>query len=130
MLNIFSKVLRFDLYRPIWAVHTGLTRYRYADRPLLGGTIEISRRRSISIVGGRLREKEDEGEEEKGEKKEIPALLWFPTRSITRGRFFVGGLPSPLRETRLERRGELPAREQGDASSSRGRMRRRFVSPF
>ncbi|RWV95776.1 hypothetical protein GW17_00041567 [Ensete ventricosum] len=35
------------------------------DRPLSGGTIEIGRRRSIATVGGRLREKEEEGEKER-----------------------------------------------------------------
>ncbi|RWV88311.1 hypothetical protein GW17_00049614 [Ensete ventricosum] len=84
------------------------------DRPLPGGTVEIYRRWSISTIGGWLREKEEEGEEEKGEKREIPALPWFPVRSIARGRFFVGGLPSPLGETRQERRRELPFRERGD----------------
>ncbi|RWW34720.1 hypothetical protein GW17_00000512 [Ensete ventricosum] len=48
------------LYR---AVHTGWLADRYADCPLSGGTVEIDRRQSISAVDGRLREKEEEGEE-------------------------------------------------------------------
>ncbi|RWW40369.1 hypothetical protein BHE74_00054221, partial [Ensete ventricosum] len=38
-------------------VCTGLAADRYADRPLPAGTAKIDRRRSISAVGGRLREK-------------------------------------------------------------------------
>ncbi|RWW12054.1 hypothetical protein GW17_00024295 [Ensete ventricosum] len=109
-------VLRFDLYRPIWAVCIGPTGYRYADHPLPDGTIEIGRRRSISTVGGRLREKEEEGEEEKGEKREIPALPRFLARSVARERSFAGGLPSSLREKGRETRRELPTQERGDAS--------------
>ncbi|RWW67842.1 hypothetical protein BHE74_00024689 [Ensete ventricosum] len=37
-----SKVLRFDLYRPIRAVHTDTIGYWYVDRPLPSNTIEIS----------------------------------------------------------------------------------------
>ncbi|RRT52915.1 hypothetical protein B296_00044760 [Ensete ventricosum] len=66
---------------------------------------------SKSAVDSRLKEKEEEGEEEKGEKRDIPALLGFPARSVARGRFFAGGLPSPIGEMRRERRRELPTRE-------------------
>ncbi|RWW41665.1 hypothetical protein BHE74_00052836, partial [Ensete ventricosum] len=52
--------------------------------PATGSTIKIDRRWSISTVSGRLREKEEEGEEEKGEKREIPALPRFPPRSVAR----------------------------------------------
>ncbi|RZR99230.1 hypothetical protein BHM03_00028751 [Ensete ventricosum] len=62
------KVLRFDLYRPVREVRIGSIGYRYADRPLLGSTVEIGRWRLISTVGGRLREKEEEGEEDVGER--------------------------------------------------------------
>ncbi|RRT66338.1 hypothetical protein B296_00008805 [Ensete ventricosum] len=54
-MSLHTKVLRFDLYRPIRAVHTGPTGHRYADHPLSGDTIEISRRRSFSTVGYRFR---------------------------------------------------------------------------
>ncbi|CAL9083808.1 unnamed protein product, partial [Musa textilis] len=37
------RVCSFELYRPVRAVRTGLTGYRYADRPLPGGTPGISR---------------------------------------------------------------------------------------
>ncbi|RWW51296.1 hypothetical protein BHE74_00042369 [Ensete ventricosum] len=60
---------------------------------------------SKSAVDSRLKEKEEEGEEEKGEKRDIPALLGFPARSVARG------LPSPIGEMRRERRRELPTRE-------------------
>ncbi|RZS26022.1 hypothetical protein BHM03_00059314 [Ensete ventricosum] len=36
-----SKVICFDLYRPKRAKRTNLTGYRYADRPLPDGTVEI-----------------------------------------------------------------------------------------
>ncbi|RWW67621.1 hypothetical protein BHE74_00024922 [Ensete ventricosum] len=54
-------------------------------------TVDFGRRQLISIVDGRLREKEEEGEEEKGEKREIPDLPRFLTRSVARGRFFASG---------------------------------------
>ncbi|RWV81481.1 hypothetical protein GW17_00057093 [Ensete ventricosum] len=53
------------LYR---AVCTGSPTDWYADCPLPGGTAQIGRRRLISVIAGRLREKE--GEEEEGEKEE------------------------------------------------------------
>ncbi|RWW39118.1 hypothetical protein BHE74_00055580, partial [Ensete ventricosum] len=37
--SAYRLVLRFDLY---WAVRTGAIGYRYADRSLPGGTVEIS----------------------------------------------------------------------------------------
>ncbi|RZS02668.1 hypothetical protein BHM03_00032746, partial [Ensete ventricosum] len=48
---------RFALYRPVRAVCTSSTVDRYTDRPLPGGIAKIDRQRSISVVGGRLREK-------------------------------------------------------------------------
>ncbi|RWW44170.1 hypothetical protein BHE74_00050091, partial [Ensete ventricosum] len=49
-----SKVCNFDLYRPIRVVHTGPSVYRYADRPLPGGStknrpsvVDLGRRRPI-----------------------------------------------------------------------------------
>ncbi|RRT73477.1 hypothetical protein B296_00001184 [Ensete ventricosum] len=71
-------------------VHTGSAADWYADRPLPGGTAKIDRRRSISavdgrlkeksivggrlnkksIVGGRLRKKREEEKEEEEKKKE------------------------------------------------------------
>ncbi|RWV82789.1 hypothetical protein BHE74_00024118 [Ensete ventricosum] len=47
LLTRSCKVLRFGLYRPIWVVRTSPIGYWYVDRPLLGGTIEISRRREL-----------------------------------------------------------------------------------
>ncbi|RWW10318.1 hypothetical protein GW17_00026146, partial [Ensete ventricosum] len=51
--------------------------YWYADRPLPGGTVKIDRRRSISAVSGRLREKKGirkSGKEEEEKKKEEDLL--------------------------------------------------------
>ncbi|RRT40054.1 hypothetical protein B296_00031179 [Ensete ventricosum] len=79
--------------------------YRNADRSLSGDTIKIGRWRSISAVGGRLREKK---ERRKGR------YLLFPAQSIDCERFFVGRLPSP----HGGRRGE----------KGEGRTRRRLVS--
>ncbi|RZR95513.1 hypothetical protein BHM03_00024364 [Ensete ventricosum] len=41
-LSVQSKlyVYNFDLYRPVRAVHTGPPGYRYADRPLPGGSVK------------------------------------------------------------------------------------------
>ena len=36
--SLKSKVLNFNVYRPIWAVHTGSRWYQYADHPLSGST--------------------------------------------------------------------------------------------
>ncbi|RWW07073.1 hypothetical protein GW17_00029551 [Ensete ventricosum] len=52
---------------PCRVIFIGSPGDRYTDRPLPGGTVEIDRRRSISIIGGQLREKEEEGGE--GEKE-------------------------------------------------------------
>ncbi|RWW78120.1 hypothetical protein BHE74_00013682 [Ensete ventricosum] len=93
-----------------------------------------------SILGGRLREKEEEGEEEKGDKREISALPRFLVRSVAHERSFAGELPSPL-----GRRGEkgegnspcgneatprLPAWEQNDASPPRTGRRTRQCLVF
>ncbi|RWW30832.1 hypothetical protein BHE74_00018766 [Ensete ventricosum] len=66
----------------------------------MGGNAEIGRRRSISIVGGRLRKKEEEGEEEKGEKSVSRAIRcpWAILRR--RASFYLRG------ETRREGRRE------------------------
>ncbi|RWW89715.1 hypothetical protein BHE74_00001248, partial [Ensete ventricosum] len=86
-------------------VHTGPLGYRYVDCPLLGGTVKIDRRRSISVVGGRLREKsivDSRLREKKGrrrEKKErsrrgeerstsFSLCLPRPRAVVARGRFF------------------------------------------
>ncbi|RWV98329.1 hypothetical protein GW17_00038832 [Ensete ventricosum] len=75
-------------------IGTWTTRYRaIPSKSTIGGRFQPST--GISIVDGRLREREEEGEEENGEKREIPDLPWFPSRSVTPGRFFTGGLPSP-----------------------------------
>ncbi|RWV84768.1 hypothetical protein BHE74_00034042 [Ensete ventricosum] len=59
---------------------TAIGRYR-RNRSL---AVDFDCRRSILTVDGRLREKEEEGEEEKAEKRETPALPWFPARSTER----------------------------------------------
>ncbi|RZR94623.1 hypothetical protein BHM03_00023367 [Ensete ventricosum] len=90
-----------------------------------------------STVSGRLREKEEEGEEEKGEKREILALPWFPVQSVARRRFFANELPSPRtgrqREEKGTRRREnkatpcLTAQERGNTSSPRAGRRENKV---
>ncbi|RWW46815.1 hypothetical protein BHE74_00047236 [Ensete ventricosum] len=45
-----NKVFHTDLYHLYRAVHIDLPDYRYADRPLSGGTAKIDRHRSISFV--------------------------------------------------------------------------------
>ncbi|RRT77918.1 hypothetical protein B296_00000451 [Ensete ventricosum] len=112
------KVLRFDLYRPVREVRIGSIGNRYADRPLLGGTVEIGRWRLISTVGGRLREKEEEGEEDAGERGDASSpravtdnnvnkvidemlmfvrVLWFVYIPCTASLAFRG-MANPLRE--------------------------------
>ncbi|RWW88228.1 hypothetical protein BHE74_00002907 [Ensete ventricosum] len=56
--------------------------------------------------------------EEKGEKREIPALLRFLVQSDARGRFFADRLPSPHTGRRGEREGKEENREQGEASGT------------
>ncbi|RRT32060.1 hypothetical protein B296_00042663 [Ensete ventricosum] len=63
--RVLTKVFHTDLYRPYRAVRTGPLGYRYADRPLLGGTAKIDCRRSIE--GEIDRQWSIEGE--KGKKK-------------------------------------------------------------
>ncbi|RRT84831.1 hypothetical protein B296_00007281 [Ensete ventricosum] len=82
-----------------------------------------------SIFGGRLREKEEEGEEEKGDKREISALPWFLVRSVAHERSFAGELPSPHGRRGEKGEGNSPcgneatprllAWEQNDASPPR-----------
>ncbi|RZS19144.1 hypothetical protein BHM03_00051490, partial [Ensete ventricosum] len=58
----------------IWCPSCSLSRYhclyQYTDCPLPGGTAKIDRRRSISAVGGRLREKSTVGGRLREKKKE------------------------------------------------------------
>ncbi|RZR80786.1 hypothetical protein BHM03_00006874 [Ensete ventricosum] len=83
-LILLPKVCNFDLYRPVWAIHTGPPGYRYVDRPLPGDSVknqpsainfgrrrpierEIDRRRSIEEEKGkkkRKRKKKEEGKKE------------------------------------------------------------------
>ncbi|RZS17883.1 hypothetical protein BHM03_00050088 [Ensete ventricosum] len=91
------KVCNLDLYRPVRAVHIGPPRYRYADRPLPGGSVknrpstvdfgrrwpilkEIDRRRSI--------------EEEKGKKKRKRKKKKKRGRKNTSLAFVLARLPS------------------------------------
>ncbi|RWW12841.1 hypothetical protein GW17_00023477 [Ensete ventricosum] len=64
--------------------------YRYADRPLPGGTAKIDRRRSISIVDGRLREKKKEERRRRGEENLLSPSCPRPrpVAALARGRFF------------------------------------------
>ncbi|RWW29452.1 hypothetical protein GW17_00006030 [Ensete ventricosum] len=109
--------------------------YRYADHPLSSKsainsrfrplTIDFGHWRLISTIGGRLREKEEEGEEEKRENKEIPTLPRFPMRSVAHGSSSVGFL---LRSRRRGEKGEgnSPRRNEGTPhlpARGEGRMR-------
>ncbi|RZR89557.1 hypothetical protein BHM03_00017310, partial [Ensete ventricosum] len=63
--------------------------YRYADHSLSGGTTKIDRQRSISAVGGRLREKKGRrrrGKEERRRRgEEIPRAVLACTSSLPAG---------------------------------------------
>ncbi|RRT63879.1 hypothetical protein B296_00037491 [Ensete ventricosum] len=121
------RQLRHDMESPIG--------YRYADHPLSSKsainsrfrplTIDFGHWRLISTIGGRLREKEEEGEEEKRENKEIPTLPRFPMRSVAHGSSSVGFL---LRSRRRGEKGEgnSPRRNEGTPhlpARGEGRMR-------
>ncbi|RWV97512.1 hypothetical protein GW17_00039692, partial [Ensete ventricosum] len=95
------KFCNLDLYRPIRAVHIGPLGYWYADRPLLGGTAKIDRRRSI--------------EGEKGKKKKKRKIRKKKRRR--RPPFPAPSLPVRRRCPRVARASSLPA---GDFSPARG----------
>ncbi|RRT36810.1 hypothetical protein B296_00051932 [Ensete ventricosum] len=66
------------MYRPYRTVRTGPPGYRYVDRSLSGGTAKIDRRRYISAIGGRLREKKGRrrrGKEERRGEERIPRAV-------------------------------------------------------
>ncbi|RWW46556.1 hypothetical protein BHE74_00047505 [Ensete ventricosum] len=66
------------MYRPYRTVRTGPPGYRYVDCSLSGGTAKIDRRRSISAIGGRLREKKGRrrrGKEERRGEERIPRAV-------------------------------------------------------
>ncbi|RWV89807.1 hypothetical protein GW17_00048028 [Ensete ventricosum] len=66
------------MYRPYRTVRTGPPGYRYVDCSLSGGTAKIDRRRSISAIGGRLREKKGRrrrGKEERRGEERIPRVV-------------------------------------------------------
>ncbi|RZR83422.1 hypothetical protein BHM03_00010023 [Ensete ventricosum] len=97
----------------------------------LGTGVDFSRRRSISTVGGQLREKREKKIREKRGRYQL-VFLGSP-RFVTRGRIFIGRLPSPCTERRGEK-GEWNE-EKGTKSPhlperGEGRTRRRLVSPF
>ncbi|RWW30641.1 hypothetical protein GW17_00004772 [Ensete ventricosum] len=75
-------------YRP---VRTGLASDRYADRPLLGGTAKIDRRRSIEEEKGK-RKKKKKRKRRKKKKKNLARVLSLPTGRpcvlAARGRLF------------------------------------------
>ncbi|RZS14848.1 hypothetical protein BHM03_00046597 [Ensete ventricosum] len=72
MLVQTGNVCNFDLYRPVWAVHTGPSSCRYVDRPLSGSS---AKNRPSAVDFGRRRSIEGEFnrrcsiEQEKGKKK-------------------------------------------------------------
>ncbi|RWW31148.1 hypothetical protein GW17_00004238 [Ensete ventricosum] len=76
--RFLHKVCNFDIYRPVWAVHTDPPSCRYADRPLPGGStknqlsaVDFDRRRSIEgeIDRRRLIEREKGKKKKKRKKK-------------------------------------------------------------
>ncbi|RWW88517.1 hypothetical protein BHE74_00002599 [Ensete ventricosum] len=132
-----SKVCNFDLYRPVRAVHTGPLGYRYANRPLLGGSVknrpstvdfgrrrpieeEIDRRRSIEReIDGRLRKKKGRrGNEKKEGKKEY--LARTPSSPACRRRSWVahgrGRIFSHARRRSVSPRGEKDRGDVADVS--------------
>ncbi|RZS25968.1 hypothetical protein BHM03_00059250, partial [Ensete ventricosum] len=102
------KVCNFDLYRPVWVVHTGPPGYWYADRLLPCGSVknrpsavdfgrqwpieeEIDRRWSIEEENGKKKRKRKK--KKRGRKNTLPAcrrrprsrLLFLPREEIDRG---------------------------------------------
>ncbi|RWV87818.1 hypothetical protein BHE74_00043946 [Ensete ventricosum] len=66
------------MYRLYWAVCTGPPGYRYADRPLSGGTTKIDRRWSIEGEKGKKKKKRKRRKKKKrGRRKKylVPSLL-------------------------------------------------------
>ncbi|RZR79201.1 hypothetical protein BHM03_00004833 [Ensete ventricosum] len=119
----FDKESRFSVLFCIARYWRYVPTVRISVRgPLATGWCRRNRPSTVDF-GGRLREKEEQGEEEKGEKREIPNLPRFPVRSVAHGRFFTGRLPSPC----VGRRGEKG--EGNDVTLfPRARMRRHLQS--
>ncbi|RWW90221.1 hypothetical protein BHE74_00000621 [Ensete ventricosum] len=104
------KECNFDLYCPVRALHTGPPGYRYADRPLPGGTTKIDHRRSIE----RKEERRKRGKEERGRRGAEEKSTSSPVRrprpcaitALTRWRFI-----SCLRRQNISLHGE---KDRGD----------------
>lgn len=45
-----TRVLNFDVYRPIRAIRADLRVYRYADHPLMGGTSVLTGTKAYRLV--------------------------------------------------------------------------------
>ncbi|RWW87750.1 hypothetical protein BHE74_00003401 [Ensete ventricosum] len=119
--NVSNKVCNFDLYRPVWAVHTCPSGYRYADRLLPGGsaknrpsTVDFDRRRPIEEEIDRRQSIEREIdrrrliEEEKGKKKRKRRKKKRRIPRLRRGSLFL-----PREETEcLPLRGERSRRHR------------------
>ncbi|RWW35704.1 hypothetical protein BHE74_00059327, partial [Ensete ventricosum] len=93
-----SEVFQTDLYHSYRAICTSPPSYRYADRPLPGGTAKIDRWRSISTVDGRLREKKGRRRRGKEERRRIPraVLACTPLPPVGGPRAVLALTPSPL----------------------------------
>ncbi|RZR80120.1 hypothetical protein BHM03_00006047, partial [Ensete ventricosum] len=100
--------------------------YRYADRPLPGSTTKIDRRRSISAIGGRLREKSIVGDQFWPSAKTFPraVLARAPSPPASRSRAVLtrGGFFSHARRRNVSPRRE---KDRGDVASSSPTHRRR-----
>ncbi|RWW17306.1 hypothetical protein GW17_00018771 [Ensete ventricosum] len=118
-----GKVCNFDLYRPIRVVHTDPPCYRYADRPLPGGsvknrpsTVDFGRRRSIEREIDRRRSIEEEKGKEKrkrkkkkrGRKNTSPARRPRPPVVVARGRFFSRARRRSISPSGETDRGDVP----------------------
>ncbi|RWW78669.1 hypothetical protein BHE74_00013106 [Ensete ventricosum] len=66
------------MYRPVWVVRTGSPGYRDAERPVLGGTIKIDRRRSIE--GEKRKKKKKRKRRKKKKRRRRKKYLLFPCR--------------------------------------------------
>ncbi|RWV82301.1 hypothetical protein GW17_00056208 [Ensete ventricosum] len=91
--RVLTKVFHTDLYRPYRAIHTGPLGYRYAGRPLLGGTAKIDCRRSIE--GEINRRRSIEGE--KGKKKKRKRRKKKQERRKNKKKYLAPSLPARRR---------------------------------
>ncbi|RWW42960.1 hypothetical protein BHE74_00051433 [Ensete ventricosum] len=112
--DVQTKVCNFDLYRPVWTVHTGTRTARYRAVPSKIGRRqpilkEIDRRRSIEEEKGKKKRKRKKKEE--GKKEYLASAILAHLPSPPAGRPWPR--PRPLC---------LPCEETRPASSDRDRF--------